>query len=81
YAEAGQMLRVELRFTAPRRAHAGLCLHVDATRHDFSIAADTALSLPINLHTGRRGWLDLPALKLESTWPFGLFRAWSWLRP
>lgn len=81
HAEAGQALIVELRFAAPRRAHAGLCLCADSARHDFSIAADTALSLPISLHSERRGWLELPALKLESTWPFGLFRAWSWLRP
>ena len=81
HAEAGQALRVELRFTAPQRAHAGLCLHVGAAAHDFSVAAGAALNLPISLHSERRGWMELPALKLGSTWPFGLFRAWSWLRP
>ena len=29
----------------------------------------------------RRGWLDLPRTRLETTYPLGLFVAWSYLQP
>ena len=29
---------------------------------------------------GERGWMDLPRLRIETTYPLGLFRAWSYWR-
>ncbi len=48
-----------------------------ATR--FDLVAMAAVHLP--LETERRGWQPLPWLTLSSDAPFGLFRAWSVLRP
>jgi uncharacterized protein (DUF58 family) len=75
---AGDPVELVLEFTA-RRAR-------DAVRVDFAgtrsaCAVDGATELQISLSTVRRGWLSLPRLRVWSTWPLGLFRAWSWLHP
>jgi uncharacterized protein (DUF58 family) len=39
--------------------------------------AEVRLSLP----AGRRGWLPLPRVTIETTYPLGLIRAWSYCAP
>ena len=31
--------------------------------------------------TAQRGWLEMPSFRLETRFPLGLFRAWSWIFP
>jgi uncharacterized protein (DUF58 family) len=38
-------------------------------------------SLDLRVPTRARGWLQAPALRLETRYPIGLFRAWTWLFP
>ncbi len=38
-------------------------------------------SMLLEQTTLRRGWLPLPAFRLENRYPLGLFRAWSWFFP
>ena len=38
-------------------------------------------SVPIGLPAAQRGWLPLPRVRLETTYPLGLFVAWSYLQP
>ena len=38
-------------------------------------------ALLLRVPTERRGWVRLPAFKLESRYPMGLFRAWTWFFP
>jgi uncharacterized protein (DUF58 family) len=33
------------------------------------------------LPTAQRGWQPLPRLRVWTSWPLGLFRAWRWLHP
>lgn len=40
-------------------------------------AGQALLALP----TERRGWLDVPRLRVSTTWPLGLARAWSYVWP
>jgi uncharacterized protein (DUF58 family) len=47
---------------------------VDVPAHD---SADACLYLP----TTRRGWLVLPRVGIETTWPLGLIRAWAYCAP
>jgi uncharacterized protein (DUF58 family) len=47
---------------------------VDVPAHD---TADACLHLP----TTRRGWLVLPRVGIETTWPLGLIRAWAYCAP
>lgn len=37
--------------------------------------------LGIDVTSHRRGWMPLPPVRLETRYPLGMFRAWSWLFP
>jgi uncharacterized protein (DUF58 family) len=39
----------------------------------------TAVELPVK--AGRRGWLALPRVTIETRFPLGMFRAWSYVQP
>jgi uncharacterized protein (DUF58 family) len=41
--------------------------------------ADGEVVVHLHIATARRGALPIAPLRILSTWPFGLFRAWTWL--
>lgn len=81
---AGQPLVLRVHAAcADARPRSGL--HVDAPDD----AADRASLLLregggqalLSLPTSRRGWRDVPRLRISTTWPLGLARAWSYVWP
>ena len=80
-APAGQPLPVTLSFSAAGRTRRSLTVNADTAVAAFAVDAGAIGSATLMLPTARRGWMPLPPIRLSSTWPFGLFRAWSWLRP
>lgn len=80
-AHAGEAVRVDLDFAVAARTRHALRLDVDAQELPFSITDHHAYTLELYLPTTQRGWAPLPRLRVHSTWPFGLFRAWSTLTP
>jgi uncharacterized protein (DUF58 family) len=38
-------------------------------------------SLVLRHATVKRGWLEMPSFRLETRFPLGLFKAWSWIFP
>lgn len=80
HAVAGQPVELALAFDSSRPRNA---IRVDlgdgttAFALDGRVAAQVKLALP----TTQRGWQPLPRLRVWSSWPLGLFRAWSWLHP
>jgi len=42
---------------------------------------DSSEALRLKCLTVERGWLDLPSFRLETRFPLGLFKAWSWIFP
>ena len=79
---AGQAMRLKLRFDADgARERPGLELLCGPARNQFELAASEESEIVLELPTHRRGWLELPRLRLSTLRPFGLARAWSWLRP
>lgn len=46
---------------------------------DFKLNSSESLSL--KHATFERGWLELPSFRLETRFPLGLFKAWSWIFP
>lgn len=79
---AGQVLRLKLRFDASgARERPGLQLLCGEARSDFALQADDEAEVTLDLVTHRRGWLVPGRLRLSTLRPFGLARAWSWLRP
>jgi len=46
---------------------------------DFEL--NSSKSFHLKHITFTRGWLDMPSFRLETRFPLGLFRAWSWIFP
>ncbi|WP_049620852.1 DUF58 domain-containing protein [Frateuria defendens] len=79
HAVAGEPLALTLEFVSVRPRSA---LRVDLGDSMQAFALDSghaAIALP--LATEHRGWQALPRLRVWSSWPLGMFRAWSWLHP
>lgn len=81
HAIAGEPMTLQLHFDANGRTRQSIRVDIDARTQAFAIPARGQASVEIPLQTGRRGWQPLPRIRLWSTWPLGLFRAWSWLYP
>ncbi|MDF2445632.1 MAG: hypothetical protein K0S46_868 [Moraxellaceae bacterium] len=78
-AFAGEEARFLLRLDDVReREHESLLLEWDGVVQPVpwvNAVQDVAVALP----APKRGWLRPPRLKISSTYPLGLLRAWTWL--
>jgi uncharacterized protein (DUF58 family) len=79
---AGDPARFELQLRANGRqphfsVEAGWPRQVHSTPTDVTPEADARLSLTLPTH--QRGWLEAPPFSIASTFPMGLFRAWTYL--
>ncbi len=63
------------------RARPGLRLDCAAATAFASLPANAVRTLELALPTTRRGWLDPGRIRLSTTQPLGLARAWSWVWP
>ncbi len=80
HAVAGQAIELTLAFDSGRLRNA-IRLDLGSSSVAFAIDARTTAQVKLLLPTVQRGWQPLPRLRLWSSWPLGLFRAWSWLHP
>ncbi|MGH8159668.1 MAG: DUF58 domain-containing protein [Rhodanobacter sp.] len=80
HALAGQPMELTLSFDSQRSRNA-IRADLGHSCTAFAIDASGSAQVKLSLPTRRRGWQPLPRLRLWSTWPLGLFRAWSWLHP
>ncbi len=80
HAVAGQPIELTLRFDSSRPRDA---IRVDLEKNciAFAVDADASIELKLELATVHRGWQPIPRLRVWTSWPLGLFRAWSWLHP
>jgi uncharacterized protein (DUF58 family) len=46
---------------------------------DLELGGSDAFGL--SCPTEKRGWLDMPSFRLETRFPLGMFKAWSWVLP
>jgi uncharacterized protein (DUF58 family) len=82
---AGESLALRLRLESGKRsregvqlrAAAGEAVDLPASLHATGADAEVELTIP----TARRGLMDIGRLRLSTTRPLGLARAWSWWRP
>ncbi len=78
---AGEPLRVQVDFVVgDGRARPALELRSGKQRLPFALGAEGG-SATFELATARRGLQPVGRLTLQTTWPLGLFRAWSVLHP
>jgi uncharacterized protein (DUF58 family) len=78
---AGDALAVELHFDPGNRRREALRVRMGDANVAFSAERATPARVVVGLPTVRRGLVPLPRVKLWTTWPYGLFRPWSWLNP
>jgi uncharacterized protein (DUF58 family) len=76
----GERLPLHLAFADDGRTRAGLHVEMDELIQPAPLRAG-ACRATVTLPTTRRGWVPLPRLRLSTTVPFGLFRAWAWITP
>jgi uncharacterized protein (DUF58 family) len=53
----------------------------DDTPTEVDIGSQATAVATLNVPAARRGWLSMPRLTIETTWPLGLVRAWSYAVP
>lgn len=66
--------RTSLRLFVAGHGAARAPVEIDVPAYGFAVAA---LVLP----TSRRGWQAFPRIAIETTWPLGWIRAWSYVAP
>ena len=79
-ALAGEPLALTFEFDSSRpRSAIRLDLADASLAFAIDVSGKAAATLPLATH--QRGWQPLPRLRVWTSWPLGLFRAWSWLHP
>ncbi|MDN5924093.1 MAG: DUF58 domain-containing protein [Xanthomonadales bacterium] len=79
---AGEAVSIQLRFAGNGRSHRALQLDVAEQSIAFAVRAnDLAREVNFSMPSTQRGWVGIPRLRILSHYPFGWFRAWSWLAP
>lgn len=79
-AIAGEPLALTLEFES-RRPRSAVRIDLGDSTQAFAIDASGKTDVTVQLATSRRGWQPLPRLRVWTSWPLGLFRAWSWMHP
>jgi uncharacterized protein (DUF58 family) len=84
---AGEDAQFELHL-ANRRKHARYAIWLSfingdasAIAHATDVASDTTSDVILSAPTIERGWLQVPRIRLETRFPLGLMRAWSYWQP
>jgi uncharacterized protein (DUF58 family) len=84
---AGEAAMLEIVISNPGRQRHALALHFhDRSRAGRSFAwcdvpAQGQELTHVSVVPAQRGWHEVPMLVVETVFPFGLFRAWTWWRP
>ena len=76
----GARLPLQLAFAGVRRSRPGLTIAVDDLEQPCPLQPG-AERAHVTMPTEWRGWVEVPRMRISSTLPFGLFRAWSWITP
>ncbi len=84
---AGEEAQFELHLSN-RRRHARYAIWigfigegVPHREHPLDVAAEGITQVTLQVPTVCRGWLDAPRIRLHTTFPLGLLRAWSYWHP
>ena len=78
---AGETATFKIRIESPAMQRFALECWQDECCDQVSINLDKDATLVIRKTTTKRGQLSLGPWKLQSFWPFGFYRVWSWIMP
>jgi uncharacterized protein (DUF58 family) len=76
----GEPVQLRLRLESVGHGHQAIALGWDSEQlEQTDVEAERLVELGLCLPALKRGWLRAPRLRVESVFPLGIFRAWSWL--
>ncbi|MGE8280802.1 MAG: DUF58 domain-containing protein [Stenotrophomonas sp.] len=79
---AGHPIRLRLALArGDGRVRRGLHLQCEDSQTRTSLEHDAQVETDLLLPTHHRGWLPLPRIRIDTTQPLGLVRAWAWFWP
>lgn len=77
--QAGSPVRVELSANLAGKERSGFYVRLDEQEEAIYWPMESSSSIEVNGFEYGRGVFDLPAVSLETFFPFGLIRAWTWM--
>lgn len=82
-AVAGERIPVTLRLSAPDGVARPSLVFMPPDRNAVSVSIQEAASeqLVLPVPSRQRGYVAVPPIRIETDFPFGLIRAWTWIRP
>lgn len=81
-AEAGDEVPFSLRVSAGKDSALALSLSVeDSKLEGVHVLSGQSRDVVLPVRSGHRGYLRPDRIRIETRFPFGLLKAWSWLRP
>jgi uncharacterized protein (DUF58 family) len=76
----GESVQLGLRLESTGDAHQAISLGWTMEHlQQVDVLAESRVDLQLQLPTLQRGWLHAPRLRVESVFPLGILRSWSWL--
>lgn len=76
----GEPVQLRLRLESASNGHQAIALGWNSERMEQTdVEHDRQMEVALTLPALNRGWLRAPRLRVESVFPLGIFRAWSWL--
>lgn len=76
----GEPVQLRLRLESSASGHQAIALGWDSEQlEQTDVEQDRQVDVALTLPAVNRGWLRAPRLRVESVFPLGIFRAWSWL--
>ncbi|WP_249672856.1 DUF58 domain-containing protein [Pseudomonas abieticivorans] len=76
----GEQARFVLRLESTGREHQAIAVGWSAADlQGVDLAAEHVLDLELALPSPQRGWMPAPRIRLETSFPLGVLRAWSWV--
>lgn len=79
---AGERVPLSFAFeSAVEAPRTSLNAYLADSRARFELALSYRALVPLAEAASRRGWHQPSVLTVDTAWPFGLFRAWTYLRP
>lgn len=76
----GEPVQLRLRLESAAHGHQAIALGWDSEQlEQADVDPERQVEVALTLPAAHRGWLRAPRLRVESVFPLGIFRAWSWL--
>nr|WP_296186979.1 DUF58 domain-containing protein [Pseudomonas sp. UBA1879] len=76
----GEPVQLRLRLESASNGHQAIALGWDSERlEQTDVESEQQVDVALTLPAVNRGWLRAPRLRVESVFPLGIFRAWTWL--